>query len=320
VAEREGEEAREGLAPRRALSRRALIAGVASVGAGAAACELLSLDGRFDHRRALAPSGADRYQASLQAAGNRAGVIHIGHSTHVVCMQGLRILTDPWFYDPAFGSVAHAPAPAVTPDALGKLDAIVVSHDHPDHADLRALDQLPDKKLAVLVATEALASRVRQRGFSELHVLAPWQTFRLGTVEVHAVPALHDVYEIGFVIRSASESIYFAGDTRLMDELPEIRERHHPALAILPVDGTRVRTGALWVMTPEDAVFAAGLLGVSAVLPSHAEARITDPLVERVLTRSIPGAARKCAELARVNLPGVRCSVPSAGEWVPLES
>lgn len=316
MAEREGKEALEGVAPRRALSRRTLLTGAAAVGAGLLGLESLSLDGRFDHRRALVTSGAARFRASLARAGEASGVIHVGHSTHLLCVKGKRLLTDPWFYDPAFGSLEHSPAPAVAPEGLGPLDAILVSHDHPDHADLRALDRMGDKSRSeVLVATQELALRIKGLGFSSVHVLAVGEKFALGDIDIFGVPAVHDVVEIGFVV----DDIYFAGDTRLTDELPGIRERYRPRLALLPVDGTRIRTGGKWVMTPEDAVSAAQILGVSRVIPSHAEARFFDPLVKHVLATTIVEPGRKFAELVTRTLPTVTCTVPQPGEWVPVK-
>lgn len=287
--------------------------------AGLGGLESLSLAGRFDHRHVLPATGAERFRASLAAAGDKTGVIHIGHSTHLVCAQGKRLLTDPWFHDPAFGSVEHAPAPAVGPDALGPLDAILISHDHPDHADLRALDRMSDKsRTVVLVATEELAGKVKGRGFSDVHVLGVGEKFALGDVAVCAVPAIHDVFEIGFVIESRDQNVYFAGDTRLTDALPKIKEQHRPRLALLPVDGTRIRTGGKWVMTPEDALFATEILGVECVIPSHFEARFFDPLAKYLLTTSVAEPGRKFAELVAHALPNVACTLPLPGEWVPV--
>lgn len=314
MAEREGKEAVEDGAPRRTLSRRQLLTvGGLAVGAGLVGFESMSLNGRFDHRRDFSPSGAERFRASLVGAGAESGVIHVGHSTHLLCAKGKRLLTDPWFYDPAFGSVEHSPAPAVMPEGLGALDAILISHDHPDHADFRALDRMSEKsRTVVLVATADLASQVRGLGFQHVHALAVGERYALGDLDIHAVPAIHDVYEIGFVVGD----IYFAGDTRLTDALPAIREQHRPKLAILPVDGTRIRTGGKWVMTPDDAVSAAEILGVTAVMPSHFEARFFDPLVKYVLTTTIAEPGRRFAEQMAAKLPKVTCTLPAPGEWV----
>lgn len=314
----------------RRVGRRGLILG-AGAGLLAGAAEYLSFTGAFDHRRSIPASAAQRFLASLEVlTAETVGVVHIAHSTHLLTLGGKRLLTDPWFYDPAFGALAHAVGPAVGPAALGRLDAILVTHDHADHADLRAMDEM-DKRARVIVATNDLAARVRARGFGEVVVLAPWESDRLGDVTVTAVPGLHDVYEIGFVVAvqkregEARESggpngaaIYFAGDSRLHPDLPAIAERFAPAMAILPVDGTRLTGGALHVMTPEDAVTAARTLGVKKVMPSHAEAYFTDPIAEHVLASTVSGARSKFAALMQSSLPAVKCAVPEPGEIVFL--
>lgn len=43
----------------------------------------------------------------------------------------------------------------------------------------------------------------------------PWEERKLGAVTITAVPGLHDIYEIGFVVQGGGTSMYFAGDSRL---------------------------------------------------------------------------------------------------------
>jgi L-ascorbate metabolism protein UlaG (beta-lactamase superfamily) len=302
------------------VSRRRLLAG----GAAAAALALLeyeSLRGAFDHRRALPPSGRERYRASLEsldAEGDTAlgAIVHVGHSTHLISVAGARLLTDPWFYDPAFGALSHVAAPAVAPEDVGKLDAVLITHDHADHADRRALDRL-DKRALAIVATDELAAAARRLGFARVTVLAPWSSLTLGNARVSAVPGVHDIYEVGYVVEGAGRSVYFAGDTRLFDGLAAIAERFAPTAAILPVDGTRLTGGALHVMTPDDAVQATATLGARLVMPSHAEAYLSDPLARYVLASTILGAPAIFAE--KMKRQGkAACEVPAPGALVRL--
>src|SRR6185369_12362283 len=119
-------------------------------------------------------------------------------------------------------------------------------------------------------------------GFRDVSVLAEWEERRLDDVVITAVPALHDVHEIGFALRTATTCVYFAGDTALHPEMPAIAERFKPDVALLPVDGTRLNGGSVHAMTPEEALHAARLLGAKLVLPSHAEAYFSDPLASHL--------------------------------------
>jgi L-ascorbate metabolism protein UlaG (beta-lactamase superfamily) len=132
---------------------------------------------------------------------------------------------------------------------------------------------------------------------------------------VAAVPAIHDIYEIGFVVKGAGHSVYFAGDSRLHPDLPAIAERHAPDVAILSVDGTRLLGSKdLWVMTPEDAVQAAQILKVKAVMPSHADTWFSDTLVRDLrLAYDVPDAKPKFMRLMASMLPGVRAINPEPG-------
>lgn len=297
------------------LSRRALLAGAAA-GTVAGGLEWLSLRGNFDHRRSPGASGRERFAASLRAIeGGARGVVHVGHSTHLIALGGVRLLTDPWFYDPAFGALSHEVVPAVLPSELGALGAVLVTHDHADHADLRALDEM-DKRAVAIVATKELAARVRALGFADVAALAPWEERTLGGVSITAVPGLHDIYEIGFVVRAEGKSLYFAGDTALHPDLPAIAERFRPDASILPVDGTRLTGGGVHVMTPEDATKAARMLGSKLVMPSHAEACFSDPLVDHAIATMVPHARHRFAELVAKDLTGVACKVPAPGELI----
>ncbi len=299
----------------RLTRRKALLGGVlAAVGAGAYA-ESLSFDGRWDHRRFPGAMGAARFAASRAALGGPA-MIHVGHSTHLLHVGGVTLLTDPWFFDPAFGALSHVTGPAVEPQDVGALDVLLITHDHADHADLRAIDRL-DKRAHAIVATEGLAAQLRARGFVA-DVLRPWEDFTMGGATVSAVPAVHDVYEVGFVVRGLDHCVYFAGDTKLHPDLPAIRERYAPVAAILPVDGTRFTGGNPQVMTPEDAVEAARILGATVTIPTHGEASFSDPVAEALFASTIAEAPRKFAAAMAKALPGVRCVVPAAGELVPL--
>jgi L-ascorbate metabolism protein UlaG (beta-lactamase superfamily) len=155
-------------------------------------------------------------------------------------------------------------------------------------------------------------------GFAESIVLAPWTSLTIKGAKIVAVPGVHNVFEVGFVVSTADRAVYFAGDTRLFDGLADIAERLTPTMAILPVDGTRLRGGGMHVMTPDDAAAAAKTLRVKAVMPSHAEAHFSDPLVKKALATTVAGANDLFARTVAASLPGVACHQPAPGELVTI--
>lgn len=301
------------------ISRRKILAGGAVAALAGIGVEYESFRGKFDHRKSPGASAKERYAESWKAIGAGAeGVLHVGHSTHVIALGGLRFLTDPWFYDPAFGALAHDVVPAVLPSELGKLDGILITHDHADHADLRALAEM-DKSAAVVVDTEELANKVRGVGFEDVAVLGVAQTKKLGDVTVTAVEAVHDIYEVGYVLTRGDRSVYFAGDTAMNPAIAKIGRTFKPVLSILPCDGTRLTGSAQLVMTPADAVEAAKQLGSRIVVPSHAEAYFSDPIASTFLASAPPKPRETFAAGVAKGLGDVtRCPIPMPGELIAL--
>lgn len=70
----------------------------------------------------------------------RPGAVSVlGGPTTVIDIGGLRLVADPTFDDPGdHGYLTKTAGPAVGEDALGPVDAVLVSHDlHPDNLDTR---------------------------------------------------------------------------------------------------------------------------------------------------------------------------------------
>jgi L-ascorbate metabolism protein UlaG (beta-lactamase superfamily) len=282
-----------------------------------AAFEAMSLLGVWDHRRpAWVDADAD---CPTRAASPAAGVLHVGHSTHLIRLRGVQVLTDPWFYDPAFGALVHERAAACAIEQLGGCAGIVISHGHPDHFDTRALDRWSTKSTTpVLVGDSQLVQRVQRLGFAQVTHLATWETHSIGPLRIHAVPAVHDVSEQGFVLETTEHSVYFAGDTGAHGAFAAIAERYRPSMALLPVDGGRLRGSSVRTLTPSEAVTAAQQLQVKGVCPSHVDAVFSDWLAENVLAEQIVGALAAFQRELAQRLPQVAFQSPRPGQWLAL--
>lgn len=101
---------------------------------------------------------------------NRLRVTHIGGPTLLIEVGPWRLLTDPTFDPPgrryafALGSSSRKLAgPSIAPDALGRIDAVLLSHDqHADNLDDSGRRLLPGA--GTIITTSAGAARLRDVG------------------------------------------------------------------------------------------------------------------------------------------------------------
>jgi hypothetical protein len=117
-------------------------------------------------------------------------VTHIGGPTVLIEVGGWRILTDPTFDAPgrryAFGwatSSRKLTGPAIAASDLGRIDAVLLTHDHhDDNLDAAGRALLPSA--GVVVTTAAGAERLG----GDTRGLVPWATTRLELRGLEALP------------------------------------------------------------------------------------------------------------------------------------
>jgi L-ascorbate metabolism protein UlaG (beta-lactamase superfamily) len=192
------------------------------------------------------------------------GVTRIVHGSVILEMRATRVVIDPWFYS---GFVIRQREPlGLTPDGLPPLAAVLLTHEHADHFDERALRELADS-VPRAVAPPELAPRLLGLGFGEVTALGWWERTQVGEITVTAVPARHSVRENGYVFELNGVAVYVAGDTRYFDELVDVATRFpRLAAALLPIGGERL-LGLGREMGPADAARAAAVLQASRVIP-----------------------------------------------------
>jgi L-ascorbate metabolism protein UlaG (beta-lactamase superfamily) len=188
------------------------------------------------------------------------GLTFLGHSTMLIEMGGLRILTDPVLVD-RLGFLARVVRP-LDPALYAAVDLVVISHMHLDHLDRASLARLdPEPEIVVPPGGGALT---RSWGWGRVTELVPGQSHVVGDVRVTATPARHRGSRppfgprgtaVGYVLESGPARLYFAGDTDLFPEMAALGQTELD-VALIPVWGwgPRLGPGHLNPVTAVDAV------------------------------------------------------------------
>lgn len=209
---------------------------------------------------------------------------YIGGPTALIEIEGARFLTDPTF-DPA-GTDYPTPAytlhklqdPALNTGRLGRIDGILLSHDHHfdnlDRSGRILLTQSP-----IVYTTTVGAERLG----SSVVGLTPWQTIQhrapAGSIAITATPGRHGPPDgdrgpvIGFVLGSGASRVYVSGDTVWYEGVQEVIRRFDPAIALLNLGAAKVAVAgpAPLTFTAEEAVRFAQAAPRAVIVPLHFE-------------------------------------------------
>lgn len=180
-------------------------------------------------------------------------ITFIGHGTLMFAFEGKVIHVDPWT---RLADYSRMP----------KADLILLTHDHQDHLDQKAL-QLIRVPETVLILTETCAKQV-EGGV----VMKNGDRKTIQGLEIEAVPAYNLVHMRGngtpfhpkgagngYVITFGDKRVYIAGDT---ENIPEMKKLKNIDMAFLPMN-------LPYTMTPEMVAGAAMAFKPKVLYPYH---------------------------------------------------
>ncbi len=210
-------------------------------------------------------------------------VFFIGHSTLLIEMGGLRILTDPVFSDHCspfkWSGTKRYRAPGLTLDQLPPIDVVLTTHNHYDHLDDPSIRYLGDGPEYVVPL--GLGDWFAKRGCRKIHELDWWESIEIGDCKLTATPSQHwskrtffdrnKSLWCGYAVESSAARVLFIGDSGYCDAFKEIGQRLGPFhIAALPIGGydpASIMSDAH--MTPEEALEAFEDVGAGVLLPTH---------------------------------------------------
>lgn len=206
----------------------------------------------------------------------------IGHTTVLLKIDGITILTDPVFsrrvgIDMGIGTlgIKRLSDPGLSLRELPKIDLILLSHAHFDHFDRPTLRRLENRGTHVITASRT-ADLLRAKRYAGVSELGWGASARVGPLEVSAFPVKHWGARIrrdrwrgynGYTIDAGRYRVLFGGDTAMTSSFRALKSSRPFHLAIMPVGAYNP-----WIhhhCTPEQAWRMAGDAGSEFFLPVH---------------------------------------------------
>ncbi len=183
----------------------------------------------------------------------------VGHSSFLITINGINILTDPIWSDRCSPVQFIGPKRYVDPgipfDDLPKIDIVLISHDHYDHLDVRTIKRLGNKpKYFIPLNLSTFFSKI---GITNLSEHDWWSGDTFMNLRIISTPAQHfsgrtwtgrhKTLWCGWVIETPDFKMYFAGDSGYFSGFREIGRRFGSFdLALIPIGAYLPR----WFMRP----------------------------------------------------------------------
>jgi L-ascorbate metabolism protein UlaG (beta-lactamase superfamily) len=247
----------------------------------------------------------------------RLSVQWIGHATMLVQMDDKWILTDPFLSDRMALVQGRLVGPGLRAKELPPIDAVLISHMHPDHLSLGSLGRIQHRVSRAFVPQGGLVY-IPNYSF-DARELRTWESFESGGIRITAVPVRHvgGRYGIdaswmtksftGYVVEYHGLSVFFAGDTaydgadfqRTRQAFPHLDVALLPIAPIHPYDRMRKVH-----MDPDEALAALSDLGAKKMIPMHFDTLRSDDAPgearERLLTEAHARGLDDRVEVLRV--------------------
>lgn len=184
----------------------------------------------------------------------------------------------PWTDHPRPNPLVDLPFPADTLSGyLDLVDAVVVTHLHPDHWDEAAIHALGERQ-PMLICPTGIAAHLAGAGFR--HVAPVTETLHWNGIRISATGGRHGTGEIGvhmgpvsgFVFDSPEGSIYLAGDTIWCPEVEAALQQFRPQHVVVAGGAAQFAIGGPVTMPFDDILKVCRQAPRSKVWVTHLEA------------------------------------------------
>ncbi len=175
----------------------------------------------------------------------------MGHATFLI-RNGKNIYIDPF----------------VLSSSPPKADIILVTHDHYDHCDPKAISQIATENTIILGPPQAIQKLEGIVPASRLEQITPGQQKDIEGILIEAVHAYNPEKPfhpqgsgVGYIIEYEGARIYHAGDTDITPEMADLEQKQID-IALLPIGGK-------YTMDTKEAAKAAAAISPRIAIPMH---------------------------------------------------
>jgi len=255
-------------------------------------------------------------------------VTWVGHSTLLIQLDGVNVLTDPHWSNRAspvsFAGPRRVTRPGIMFEDLPPIHLVLISHDHYDHLDVSTVTRLWVTHRPLFLVPLGLKAWFGELGITQVEELDWWQSRTFRGLTLTCVPAQHWSARSwwdqnrrlwsGWAVAGRDRRLFFAGDTGYYEPISqEIGQR------LGPFDVAAIQIGAympaammrLTHTTPEEALRVFGdVRGVNFIGIHWGTFDLADEPIEEA-------PARVRAEARRLGLDPERIWLPKHGETHP---
>ncbi|KAA3614871.1 MAG: MBL fold metallo-hydrolase [Calditrichaeota bacterium] len=195
----------------------------------------------------------------LQQNKEEFSITWVGHSSFLIQIEGLNILTDPVWSERvspvSFVGPSRLVKPGLAFDSLPPIDIVIISHDHYDHLDEGTIEMIGDS--ALYIVPLGIGDFLDGLDISNYQELDWWDEISFNGVRFICTPTQHfsgrtlfdrnKTLWSSWAILGKSSRLYFAGDTGYFPGFKQIGERYGPFdVAIVPIGAYKPQ----WFMSP----------------------------------------------------------------------
>ncbi len=220
-------------------------------------------------------------------------ITQIRNATIIVDYNNTKFLIDPWLmpkeympgFDMAINSQIRQPRVELpfNIDKIVDVDAVIITHIHPDHWDEFAEKAL-DKNIKLFVQSDIDKDYVISKGFTNIEIISEYGT-NYNDITLYKTSTQHGKREtikplcdsvnmpydaMGVVFKSQNEKIlYIAGDTIWCNEVKNVLDKYHPDIIVVNACAATLLNGERIIMNIEDVKNVLDTAPEATVVASH---------------------------------------------------